>query len=434
MKEMKLLLTALCIVISIALNAQNGWQWTVLPSMPEPVANNAVVSGISNDTLAVYSFCGIGDGLNPENIHLKSFKYNTVSSSWTLLDDVPDATGKLATGASFVNGKIYLAGGYHVASNFNETSSNKLHVFNPVSDTWQDDAAPIPVPIDDHVQVNYKDSLIYLITGWSNTSNVSDVQVFNTYVNSWEAGTPVPSNTAYRVFGASGEIVEDTIYYAGGVKSSGQFTAGNRLRKGVISANPLEIEWSLLDENPGEAIYRSAVISNAEKLFWVGGTGDAYNFDGLAYDGSGPAAPEARVLEFNTTTSTWIEGDLAPFAIMDFRGAARLSDTEWIICGGLVNGPEVSDQVYLLSYDSTTSISDGDFSSCINWTCSSEELVISSSCNIQISSVSLFDNAGRLLAESNNSILKYAYLENTRYFFHVKSDQGITIGRISFLL
>ena len=41
------------------------------------------------------------------------------------------------------------------------------------------DGADIPKAIDDQVQAVWQDSLIYVITGWSNTTNVVDVQASN---------------------------------------------------------------------------------------------------------------------------------------------------------------------------------------------------------------------------------------------------------------
>jgi len=61
--------------------------------MPEPVANNAVVSAMCGDTLCVYSFCGIDETKTPAGIHLKSWRYNTVTQVWSQLADVPDDTG-----------------------------------------------------------------------------------------------------------------------------------------------------------------------------------------------------------------------------------------------------------------------------------------------------------------------------------------------------
>ena len=169
--------------------------------MPERVSNNAVVAAKVNGQSFVYSFCGIDSTKIWSGIHLKAWRYDVEAKKWESLPEVPDPNGgKIAASANVVNGKIYIIGGYHVASNGSETSSDKVHVFDPVTNAWLPDAAPIPVPIDDQVQVVWRDSLIYVVTGWSNTTNVTEVQIFNPATNEWSAGTPVPNQNDYKVF------------------------------------------------------------------------------------------------------------------------------------------------------------------------------------------------------------------------------------------
>lgn len=336
--------------------AQPGWEWVSLPEMPESVANNAVVEAMSNDTLCVYSFCGIDESLEPAGIHLKSFKYNTVSQVWSILADVPDQQGKIAAGASFVNGLIYVVGGYYVNEDFSELSSDDVHVFDPNTDSWLPDAANIPVPIDDHVQV-VKDDLIYIVTGWSDTQNVPDVQIFDTSNNIWLEGTSTPNNGIYKAFGASGTIVGDCIYYHGGVNGAIQFVANSRMRRGCIDPNdPTQIEWDSLDQSPGVDGYRSACMSYQDRMFWVGGGATAYNFDALAYNGSGAVSPEQRILTYYASYDLWEDAYGSPHPIMDLRGIAKVNDNQWIICGGIGDNREVLNSTYLLSYDESVSI------------------------------------------------------------------------------
>ena len=155
---MKALLATFVLFASDVSFAQPGWTWTQLPSMPEPVGNNAVTHGYSGDSLCVYSFTGIDSTLTPEGIHLKSWRYNTVSQEWMELPYVPDFQGKIAAGASTVGNLIYVVGGYYVNPNFTEESSDDIHIFDPETNSWLADGALIPVPIDDHVQAVYNDS------------------------------------------------------------------------------------------------------------------------------------------------------------------------------------------------------------------------------------------------------------------------------------
>ena len=188
-------------------------QYIELAMMPERVSNNAVVGATVNGKSFVYSFCGIDSTKIWSGIHLKAWRLDVEANTWETLPDVPDPNGgKIAASANIVDGKIYLIGGYHIAQNGGEVSSNKVHVFDTETNTWLPDAAPIPVPIDDQVQVVWKDSLIYVVTGWSNTTNVTDVQIFNPSLNEWLVGTSVPNQQDYRVFGGAGVIIEDTIF------------------------------------------------------------------------------------------------------------------------------------------------------------------------------------------------------------------------------
>lgn len=205
--------------------------------MPEPVANNAVVSAMCGDTLCVYSFCGIDETKTPAGIHLKAWRYSTETQLWTQLPDVPDDTGngKIAAGASVVNNKIYVIGGYYVGNDFSEESSDDVHVFNPETNEWEEDGAIIPVPIDDHVQAVWDESLIYIVTGWSDTGNVPDVQIYNSSDNIWLQGTATPNNSNYKVFGGSGDIIGNRIIYHGGVRGGFGFFPTAEVRVGNIN-------------------------------------------------------------------------------------------------------------------------------------------------------------------------------------------------------
>lgn len=329
-------------------SAQGGWEWELLPAMPEPVSNNAVVEAFSGDSLCVYSFTGISDGLEPTDIHLKSWRYNTVSEEWTQLPDVDDFQGKIAAGASAVGNVIYVIGGYHVFENFSEQTSAKVHRFDADANVWLEDGADIPVPVDDQVQAVWRDSLIYVITGWSQNTNVNDVQIYSPFNDTWTAATPTPNSGSFKAFGASGAIIGDTIYYYGGTKISGfNFLATNEFRKGVINPeDPTDILWSLEPDVDLPDGYRMACTSFGDEVIWIGGAEVAYNFDGLAYSGGAVVQPHQQVRTYNSFSDTWSFFGASPHAIMDLRGIAKVADDEWIIAGGLITDAQVTDAVY----------------------------------------------------------------------------------------
>ncbi len=349
---MKHLLLICLIVMAGVATAQPAWTWTELDTMPKRVGNNAVVEATVNGVPHVYSFSGIDSTKLYSGIHLESFRYNTQSGVWETIAPLPDTLGKIAAGASVVNNIIYIIGGYHVFQGGGEVSSNKVHRYDPETNSYLSDGTPIPVPIDDQVQAVWRDSLIFVVTGWSNNTNVPNVQIYNPYTDTWAAGTPTTNNNNYKAFGASGMIVGDTIYYNGGAALGFNFPARAHLRKGVIDPqDPTQISWDIPSDNPGDAGYRMAAAVHGNRVFWIGGSGVTYNYDGIAYNGSGGVDPLARILSYDTQSQTWDEGLGAPYQVMDLRGAARIAPTQYIICGGMLPGQVVSNKTFLLEFD-----------------------------------------------------------------------------------
>ena len=327
---------------------QYTWQWTELDTMPFRTANNAVCEAIVGGQDFVYSFGGIDVTKAYDGIHKRSFKYSVANNVWSEIAPLPDTEAKIASGASFVKDKIYILGGYHVYSNGNEISSDKVHIYNPATDTYETDGTPIPLAIDDHVQCVYKDSLIYVVTGWSNNGNKPNVQIYNPSLDEWQVGTSVPNDFYFTAFGASGHIIGDTLYYHGGA-SGGSFTARSFMRKGYIDpADPKNITWTQMQDSPGDAGYRGACSGIGNTVFWVGGSPTSYNYNGIAYNGSGGVDPSARILHFNSWNYQFADEINQPYGVMDLRGIAKLSGDRWIICGGMDTNQVVSNRTFLL--------------------------------------------------------------------------------------
>jgi len=349
-----------CMAI-LDVRAQTGWTWTELSPMPEPVSNNAVTAAMKDGIMHVYSFMGIDSTKIWSGIHLKAFRFNTQTEGWNTVAPVPDNLSRIGASASTVKNKIYIIGGYHVYSNENETSSNRIFIYNPDSNSYSE-GANIPIPIDDHVHCVWRDSLIYVITGWSNTTNMPNVQIYNPALDGWSVATATPNNNIYKAFGASGVIVGDTIYYFGGAASviiPEPFPAQNYLRKGVIDPlDPTQIIWSDTILDSSLTGYRMASTSYENKVFWIGGSDVTYNYDGIAYNSSGGVNPLARILTFDSKSMTWDENTGSPFAVMDLRGIASIAPNKYIIAGGMDSGQVVSNKTFLLEYTLATGVNE----------------------------------------------------------------------------
>jgi hypothetical protein len=337
-----------------------------MADMPEPISNNAVVEGWANDTGYVYSFSGIDSTKIWSGISLKSFRYNTITDVWDTIPPLPDTMGKIAAAASYVDSIIYIIGGYHVLSNGNEISSNKVHRYDPRTNSYLSDGMDIPVPIDDHVQAVWNDSLIYIITGWSNSGNVPDVQIYDPLNDNWLTGTSVPNSNTYKAFGASGTIEGNEIFYHGGASTGFNFPAQPDLRHGQINpADPTQITWSASIPNNLIKSYRAAcisVISMYWSINWLGGSDISYNYDGIAYNGSGGVQPKNRNIYSGFGNTTQLDtlpifGETLP---MDLRGIAGPYDffPTFYIVGGMEENQVVSLKTLKLQHSFIWSINE----------------------------------------------------------------------------
>ena len=410
--------------------------WSPLADMPVAVSNNAVASATVDGQPYVFSFAGIGPAKDWYDIHLYAFRYDVQTNQWDSIPPLPDPQGgKIAAAASTVKNKIYIIGGYHVASNYNETSSNKVHIYNPETNAYEADGADIPIPIDDQVQAVWRDSLIYVISGWSNTTNVPNVQIYNPSTDSWMSGTPVPNSSSWKVFGGSGIIIGDTIYYAGGAESIGNFGPTAHFRKGAINPdNPAEITW-MGEEHPDAKGYRMAAGAFEGQPFWLGGSANTYNFDGIAYDGSGGVAPWGRLLAYQPG-----DGQLTTYnnlipPVMDLRGIAQISPNQFILAGGMLDNQMVSSQTMLITIDYLQGTLD-------SHTSTTTQLIRNNPANSWLElneegtfDITIYNNRGQevLSLPAHTGRIDISHLPTGQYYL-VLSKEGKLIGREGFMI
>ncbi len=322
--------------------------------MPEPISNNAQTEGILDGKIYIYTFAGIDSTKQFDGIHLRSYRMDLENETWEALPDLPDDRGKIAASASTIGDTIYIVGGYYVFENGTEQSSNHIHRFVISENNFIEDGASIPVPIDDHVQFVYKNRYIYIITGWTDSGHVPDVQIYDTKNDTWMMGDPVPSNSAFMVFGGSGEVIGDTIYYLGGAGPGGNFLPSPNLRKGAINPNNIsEIVWTrdIVDQSP----YRAACVRTEEYIHWLGGSDKTYNYNGLAYTNNQGVPPNYKAI--SAFESSVLE-DLEPITAalpMDLRGAADIGNDCFIICGGMLEDQIVSDECLKACFEKPSS-------------------------------------------------------------------------------
>ncbi len=357
----KILLNILLLSSSFILNIKaQVWEVAEIGVLPTSVSNNAVCEGFVNNQAYIYSFSGVDATKSQAGIHLHSYRVNTSTGVAEVLADLPDNSGKIAAAANRVGDTIYIIGGYHVLSNGSEVSSSKVHRFSTQTNSFLTNGLDIPIAIDDHVQAVWSDSLIFVITGWSNTTNVPNVQIYNPYFNTWQVGNSTPNNHNYKSFGASGTIVGDTIYYFGGAASNFSFSVQNQLRKGYINPNnPTDITWDFEVVDSQMKGYRMACTNVGNQIHWLGGSNETYNYDGIAYNNTGGVEPNNRDLYYNTTgNSFWVTNFTNNYP-MDLRGIAAVNDSLKYLAGGMLANQTVTNKVYELKWHSSlTSVSE----------------------------------------------------------------------------
>ncbi|MDB4534320.1 T9SS type A sorting domain-containing protein [Vicingaceae bacterium] len=326
-------------------------------------------------------------------------------------------------------------GGYQVLSNGNEISSNIVNRFDPRTNTYLSDGANIPVATDDHVQAVYNDSLIYVITGWSNTTNIPNVQIYDPTNDNWLVGTPVPNSNSYKAFGASGTIVGNTIYYHGGANTAFNFPYQPTMRIGTIdNSDPTQISWS--PQATPFKTYRATCAIGDDGLtpFWIGGSEITYNYNGIAYNGSGGVPPRTTVL---ANEGEGILEESSPNIIlpMDLRGIASISNSVKYIAGGMLAGQTVSNKAYLLEPYILTGIENNSHLNSFfiypNPTSNQINIVFEKSENRKIQLLDILGNKVLNLKNNSNTLqLNVSTYPKGIYFVTVDSENGKSSQKI----
>lgn len=309
------------------------------PPLPVPVANNAVAATETADGWTLFSFLGIDSTRRRDGITTAAFRWTVGDASWRPIGPVPGEP-RLAATAQAVGGRIYLFGGYTVAEDGSERSVPDVFVYHPVGDRWSR-AAPMPTAVDDAVSGVWRDSLIFLVSGWHDTDNVSLVQIYDPTADEWRKATPIPGPP---VFGHAGGISGDAIVYIDGARvdrDPRRFALETSSWLGQIDpAEPARIAWRRLPDHPGPGLYRAAAVGTERFVMFGGGTDNPYNYDGNGYDGV-PSEPRFGVFAWDVGREIWRE--LAPLEVptMDHRGLVEAAGHVYAI-GGMGPGRVVT--------------------------------------------------------------------------------------------
>lgn len=325
-----------------------GLLWRRGPDLPQPITNNAVAAVEIDGVTSVFTFLGLDSTKVWSGVTDVAYRWDVGDSAWTEIAPVP-GPGRLASTAQVVDGRIYVIGGYTVAEDGSERSLPDVAIYDPVRATWSR-GADIPVPTDDAVAGVWNRTQIVLVSGWHDTGNVADVQLYDPGTNGWSAATAIPGEP---VFGHTGAVVGDRIIYADGTAVTEvrpRFRIERASWSGTIDrSEPSRITWVELAPHPGPPLYRSAGGTARGLALFLGGSENPYNYDGIGYDGS-PSEPVGQFLAYDPDAGAWHSLVPPTDPTMDHRNLAIAGERVFLV-GGMGPGQVVSHGVWYANLD-----------------------------------------------------------------------------------
>jgi len=310
-------LTLLCTIAVLAglftstpLFAESSW-----PALPEAVSNNAVALVTTEKNRFLISFNGIGKNKGYRAVHNKVWALKIGDRQWQARSPVPSSlplAGRLASVAVGVGKYAYVFGGYTVDKDHHEISAPDMQRYDVLNDTYQL-LEPMPVAVDDSVALVYRDRFIYLVSGWHNDGNVNLVQVYDIKKNTWQQASPFPGRA---VFGHAAGIVDNAMVVCDGV--------------GVHVKEKQKREFKI------------------ENRCFLGGTSNAYNYNGIGYNGQASAAENSAFI-LSLKSRAWRK-QLLGRASMDHRALLEVGE-DMITVGGMGDGQQVLNSVLAHTLD-----------------------------------------------------------------------------------
>ncbi len=247
--------------------------WTTVANYPTSIMDNAVATDTT--TGLVYSVGGAGSS----SVTAAGYVYNPGTLQWTALPPMQNAREEPQ--AAFINGKLYVAGGWGADGNPVATTE----IYDPTSGTWSTGASIPNAYAGASVAVLNGD--MYVIGGCDAVNcGHNDVQVYNPGNNSWSAAAAYPTPIAWQGCGA----VTGQIYCAGGTTGATSDTSN------AYVYNPGSDSWSAIAPIPIDMWAMGYTAANGQLLL-SGGVTNGFSTltnQGYAYDPSSGRPAEPR--------------------------------------------------------------------------------------------------------------------------------------------
>jgi N-acetylneuraminic acid mutarotase len=340
----------LCLTVLVSLGCLAPAAEPTLPSLPDPVTNNAVASLKSRGQLLMFSLMGMGSKKTWDAVTNAAYLAEPDAEKWSPIHPVPGTAGRIAAAAAGARDHVFLFGGYVMDPQRRGRAVPDVNVYEPLTEHWAR-GEDLPVAVADSVIGVYRDRYIYLVGGRSNSGIAANVQVYDGEKNKWLQATPLAGTP---VFGHAGTLLDDTIVYVGGAYQNPSpgapaYLASEECWKGKIDHHdPGKITWTKLAPHPGGARFRiAAAAGKAGKIYFAGGTDNPYDTAGIGYDGK-PSEPSPTVFAFDLREGKWeVVAEDTPHPTMDHRGLIVIHGG-LVVIGGMEKGQQVTARVALL--------------------------------------------------------------------------------------
>jgi hypothetical protein len=162
-----------------------------------------------------------------------TYAYDPATNAWTTVAPMP--VPRAAHAMVAIDGKLYVVGGVG-------TNAEKLLIYDPATDTWDDTAPPLPTPREHLAAVAMDENYLYVIGGRTD-QNLSLVEAYSPSQRAW-ISNPLPEMITPRS-GITAGVIDGVIHVTGGEDLTSEVTY--RQHEGF---NLLAAVWETLEPLP----------------------------------------------------------------------------------------------------------------------------------------------------------------------------------------
>lgn len=232
--------------------------WANLPDHPGRIMDNAVAEhgGL------VYSVGGV-DGLD---IVAKASKFDPATRTWTPIADLPE--GRENASAAFLNGKLYVTGGW----NPNVRATKTTFVYDEPTNSWSQVAdAPTAAAAAGRAVLDGK---LYLVGGCTNACDSNEVRRYDPVADRWEVLAPYPESSGAGQLACG--ALDGVLQCVGGINRGA-------VLKSSYAYDPAANQWTRKADLPID-LWGMAYTASYGRLLVAGGiTQKAVTNEGFAY-------------------------------------------------------------------------------------------------------------------------------------------------------